>query len=442
MQLNNPELNAHLRSIFKDEYDQFIALMDAPLHKSLLCNTNYPNSLDIPFSTTSNPFALDHYGYDPNIHLSDYALYHAGAWYSQEASASSAVTVLDPQIGDRVLDCCAAPGGKSLQIALKIGSNGLLVSNEYDHKRSLILADNIDRFGLTNTIVTQGSVDKLSQRFEQCFDKVLVDAPCSGEGMIRKEPMAQQQWSMNLVRQCAAMQKEILDHAASMVKPNGIMVYSTCTFAIEENEGQVLDFLRTHPNFELETIDVSWGRKGFDIDGDYDLTKTRRIFPMDGGEGHFIAKLKRIDGNPKSLPLVKPSRINPSMMRLIEPWYHGDTTNLYIDQDHLYSTQSPWIDTNRLRVIRKYLRFGDILKNRIEPSYPASHCPLLLDDFQTINVDLTTLNRYLQGNPIESDGSGWRVVQYQNYGFGWIKVSHGVGKNHYPKSKRIYHTVI
>lgn len=442
MQLTNLQLMHHLHSIFNDEYDDYIKLLDEPLHKSLLCNTAYPSKDDIPFEVNDNAFALNHYTYDPTIHLSDYALFHAGAWYSQEASAASAVTVLDPRPGDYIVDCCAAPGGKSLQIAQKIGEKGLLISNEYDSKRANILAENIDNFGLTNTIVTQGDVNKLSHQFNQCFDKVLVDAPCSGEGMIRKEPMAESQWSMKLVEQCARLQTEILDQAATMVKPDGILVYSTCTFAIEENERQILAFLKSHPDFQLEPINVAWGRKGFAIDEQYDLTKTRRIFPMDSGEGHFIAKLKRINGSSQKIPMVKSLPINKALINQIESWYHGSTNGLYIDQDHLCYTQSPWINTKGLHVCRKYLRFGEILKNRIDPSFPASHCPMLFDAFDTCDVDIETLNTYLSGHPIASKGSGWQLVRYKNYGFGWIKVSNGIGKNHYPKSKRIFHTVI
>ena len=441
MPIDNPLLQTHLQQIFKDEYPAYIASLNQPLHKSMLINTQYQTPM-IPFAVHVNPFASDHYGFDPSIHLSDYGAYYGGAWYGQEASAASAVSVLDPQPGESILDCCAAPGGKSLQIALRIKENGVLVSNEYDPKRALILRDNIDAFGLTNTIVTQGDVHRLTRSFDQCFDKVLVDAPCSGEGMFKKESVAFQQWSPALVQQCAFRQREILDDAAKMVKPNGILVYSTCTFAIEENEATIASFLKSHPDFSLEPIQVKWGRAGLDVDETINLTQTRRIFPMDGGEGHFIAKLRRIDGTMRSTPLVKPKPLDRSSIKGIHSWYDGPFDHLFIDDDQLIYTQSMYIDTSKLHVLRKYLPFAQILKNRIEPLYPLSHCPVLHPYLKRQEVNCQILNDYLHGQTIASMSEGWTVVTYHGYGIGWIKTSGGVGKNHFPKHRRIHHSVV
>ena len=441
MPIANALLENHLREIFKDEYPLYEASLNKPLHKAMLINTQYCDPI-IPFDVTPNPFGCDHYRFDPSIHLSDYGLYYGGAWYGQEASAACAVSVLDPKCGESVLDCCAAPGGKSLQIALKIKESGLLVSNEYDPKRASILRDNIDSFGLTNTIVTQGDVSSLTRTFDQCFDKVLVDAPCSGEGMFKKEDAALDQWSLSLVKQCAKRQLAILSDAAKMVRLNGTLVYSTCTFAMEENEATIAAFLKSHPDFILEPITVSWGRPGFDVDDTIDLTKTRRIFPMDDGEGHFVAKLKRIDGQTNPLPSVKSKPLTQSATDMIRPWYNGPIEHLFMEKDHIVYTQSKIIDTARLHVLRNYLPFAQFLKNRIEPLYPLSHCPLLHPYIQRQSLDLRSLNDYLHGQTIKSTIEGWSVVTYHNYGIGWIKTSGSMGKNHFPKHRRIHHTVV
>ena len=192
-------------------------------------------------------------------------LHHAGAFYVQEPSAASAVTVLAPVPGDRVLDLCAAPGGKSTQIAGALQGQGLLWSNEVVRNRAQVLLSNMERMGVRNAVVSSCRPDLLCERLAGYFDKVLVDAPCSGEGMFRREPQAVKEWSLAHTEACAARQLAILNSAAQAVREGGVLVYSTCTFAPVENEGVVSAFLQKHPGFVLEETGLSGGRQGLSL---------------------------------------------------------------------------------------------------------------------------------------------------------------------------------
>ena len=234
--------------------------------------------------------------------------HHAGVFYSQEPSASSAAPLLGVQPGMRVLDLCAAPGGKSSQLAAALQGRGVLVSNEYVAARAEILKSNLERMGVPNAVVLNETPARIAEALPEFFDRVLVDAPCSGEGMFRKEPVARQQHCEALVKQCAALGAQILDNAAACLAPGGEMIFSTCTFAPEEDEGQVAAFLQRHPEFTLAdvfgNVDYSFGSPGeANRTGGLplDVSKVRRIWPCQGGEGHFIARLVKA-GTPRALP--------------------------------------------------------------------------------------------------------------------------------------------
>lgn len=201
----------------------------------------------------------------------------------QEPSASSAVEVLDVQEGDWVLDMCAAPGGKSTQIAAKLQHSGLLVSNEIEAKRAAVLMSNMERLGFSECMITNARPDELAKEMGGWFDKVLVDAPCSGEGMFKKHAKAMDDWSVEHVASCAMRQKLILESAYETLKEEGILVYSTCTYSMEENEEVIYAFLKHHEDMELLDCQVNFGRSGFSY-RDLDVTKVRRIFPMDQGK--------------------------------------------------------------------------------------------------------------------------------------------------------------
>ena len=235
--------------------------------------------------------------------------FHAGAYYVQEASSQFLAHVLagEEVAGKRILDLCAAPGGKTTLYASLAGSDGLVVANEVNRQRAAVLADNVRKWGLGNVAVTVNEPAQIAV-LEGWFDIVAVDAPCSGEGMFRKEPVARQQHCEALVKQCAELGAEILDCAAAVLAPGGQLVYSTCTFAPEEDEGQVAAFLQRHPEFELAdalgNVDYTFGSAGEENRTGglpLDVSKVRRIWPCQGGEGHFMARLVKA-GTPRTLP--------------------------------------------------------------------------------------------------------------------------------------------
>ena len=269
--------------------EQFAQKADFPLEASPFCKA---------------AFVVHQPDFKPGRH----PYHHAGVFYSQEPSASSAAPLLGVQPGMRVLDMCAAPGGKSSQLAAALQGRGVLVSNEYVAARADILKSNLERMGVPNTVVLNETPARIADALPEFFDRVLVDAPCSGEGMFRKEPVARTQHCEALVKQCAELGAEILDCAAAVLAPGGQLVYSTCTFAPEEDEGQVAAFLQRHPEFELAdalgNVDYTFGSEGeANRTGGLplDVSKVRRIWPCQGGEGHFMARLVK-NGTPRALP--------------------------------------------------------------------------------------------------------------------------------------------
>lgn len=267
----------------------FAARADFPLRPSPFCKA---------------AFVVEQPDFKPGRH----PYHHAGVFYSQEPSASSAAPLLGVRPGMRVLDLCAAPGGKSSQLAAALQGQGLLVSNEYVAARAEILKSNLERMGVSNAVVLNETPARIAAALPEFFDRVLVDAPCSGEGMFRKEPAALAQHCEALVKQCAELGADILDSAAAALAPGGELVYSTCTFAPEEDEGQVAAFLQRHPEFTLADVlghvDYPFGSEGeANRTGGLplDVSRVRRIWPCQGGEGHFMARLVKA-GTPRALP--------------------------------------------------------------------------------------------------------------------------------------------
>ena len=269
--------------------EAFAGAVDVPLKPSPFCKTS---------------FVVEDAAFKPGRH----PYHHAGVFYSQEPSAASAAPLLGVRPGMRVLDLCAAPGGKSSQLAAALGGQGLLVSNEYVAARAEVLKSNLERMGVSNAVVLNEDTSRIAEALPEFFDRVLVDAPCSGEGMFRKEAVAVTQHCEALVKQCAALGAQIMDNAAAVLAPGGEMIYSTCTFAPEEDEGQVAAFLARHPEFTLAdvfgNVDYTFGSAGEENRTGglpLDVSKVRRIWPCQGGEGHFIARLVKA-GTPRTLP--------------------------------------------------------------------------------------------------------------------------------------------
>ena len=292
----NEQFLARMRELLGPDYDAYVETLNNPPFRGLRANLLkiQPDALvKRQFASLSpSPFAQEGFVLTGSeTGLGNHIYHRQGLFYMQEPSASSAVTILDPQPGDWVLDLCAAPGGKSTQIAARIGQSGFLIANEIDGGRARVLMSNLERLGVSEAVITHASPERLCPQLGGWMDKVLVDAPCSGEGMFKKEDRALADWSVEHVRACGQRQQKILESAVFTLKEQGILVYSTCTYAPEENEQVIDQFLRKHPEMELIDCSVDFGRPGLST-GLVDGAKVRRIFPMDQGEVHFVAKLR------------------------------------------------------------------------------------------------------------------------------------------------------
>lgn len=472
---------ARMKAMLGDEYEAFLAAYDSPNTPALRLNPRKIRSdMDEPLLSCIGdpvPWAENGYYYDPDgeIRPGKHPYHEAGVYYIQEASAMIPAALCPPSSGDRVLDLCAAPGGKSTQLAAALGNEGLLVTNEIHPQRAAILSQNIERMGIPNAVVTNHAPHELVKHFPAFFDKMIVDAPCSGEGMFRKEEQALTMWSQDNVDMCAARQKEILASAAEMLSPNGYLTYSTCTFAPEENEGVILDFLMSHPEFEvvepMNPAVLDCVRRGLIdrgnpqwVDGSEgyaeQLRRTLRLFPHHAdGEGHFAALLHKSPDAPvaalrsREKDKKKGRDKEPSKCQLtadkaykLFKQFAKDVTDeiwdgvpcLFGDQLYLCPRDLP-APPQGLKILRCGLHLGTIKGDRFEPSHALA---LSLAAEQAKRVfKLSTKNyeaaAYLHGDVLPcGDERGWHLILADGYPIGWGKASGGMMKNHYPKGLR------
>ncbi len=385
---------------------------------------------DLPFLRGPVPWEPEGYYCDPDARPGLHPCYEAGVFYLQEASAMAPCALLDPQPGELVLDLCAAPGGKSTQIAGRMAGKGLLVSNEYSPKRAKILSQNVERMGISNALVLNETPQTLARRFPGVFHRVLVDAPCSGEGMFRKEAAAVTDWSQETVRMCAQRQREILDCAGEMVRPGGRLVYSTCTFAPEEDEETVAWFLETHREFSPEPVDAPWFTPG--ENGSFRLWPHKLL-----GEGHFAAVLKKTDGDPGDMPQGGRERL-PSCW---ENFARAQRITLPPGKcvrfgDTLYWAPPELPNLERLRVLRPGLELGTVKGDRFLPAHALSHWLTPGVSALRLPYDSPELHRYLHGETLPWNGKGWILVCAEDDPLGWGKGDGTMLKNHYPKGLR------
>ena len=362
-------------------------------------------------------------------------LHEAGAYYIQEPSAVIPALVLDPAPGQLVLDLCAAPGGKTTQLSLaKPGIT--LIANEINPKRAQVLASNVARMGCVNTVVISEPPDKLARLWGETFDAILVDAPCSGEGMFRKDKSAVEEWSPVAVDGCAKRQKGILDCASMMLKPGGVIVYSTCTFNRKENDLQIEDFLSTHRDFYAEAFTLP--TLGTAQDG------MLHIWPHQYNcEGHFVARLRKKGQSQRSLlplgglpPLSRADAqaLSHLMNEVLAPPV-GLTVNCSFKQA-FYSIPEQLPDLSRIHILQPGLQTAVAQGTQLRPAHALSHAYAALYCHDATAEEVA---RYLHGEPLEDDAlpaSCWCAVTYRRCALGWGKKSDGVIKNHYPKGLR------
>lgn len=446
----------------------------------------------LPFALRSVPWAEEGYFYEKEERPGKSPYHEAGAYYMQEPSAMIAVRLLGAEPGECIADLCAAPGGKSTQIAGKMQGEGLLVCNEYVPARAEILARNMERMGIENCVILTESIERMAERFPVFFDRVLIDAPCSGEGMFRKEEQALLQWSPENVLMCAERQRGILESAAGMVKPGGVLVYSTCTFSEAEDEAVIQDFLERHKEFYADEAVLSeeLSEAGVCPGG---LPGTVRMWPHKlCGEGHFAAKLCKRGGwtdageekeynerlTEEGRKAGKESAAGEEKKRAVEKTGKNRTgrnsrkrggicqkegdqekQNDFLDfckqyfsdgylrtleekgeftwrDKRLYLVPAGAFSLAGLRVERSGLYLGEAKKGRFEPSHTWAMTLKKEDVRQWVEVEDAAA--YLRGETLENRGlSGWTLVLFLGLPLGWGKAGGNMVKNHYPKGLRV-----
>lgn len=422
-------------------YSDFLRAYERPRAVGLRFNPLKGTAPKLPFVGNPVPWEKDGWYYDPSARPGLHPYHEAGVYYLQEPSAMAPVTLLDPRPGEVILDLCAAPGGKTTQIAARMMGQGLLISNEVSPKRAKILSRNVERMGVSNCLVTNESAPNLAERFPEFFDRILVDAPCSGEGMFRKEEAAVTDWSPETVSMCARRQGEILDAAAKMLRPGGRLVYSTCTFAPQEDEGAVSDFLHTHLDFEIEEVSAPWfapGDPSLVENPAPGLEKTFRLMPhLLVGEGHYAAVLRRMGEAERrggaclgqNMPREAADFCRDMGLRLPEGKVLSFGQSVFLAPEEMPELRG-------LKVLRPGLELGSLQKGRFLPAHALALWSGETSQMVSFSPDSPEIMAYLQGQVLPGDGSGWTLVRAGSFSLGWAKASGGQLKNHYPKGLR------
>ena len=416
-----------------------------------------PDFLKIsPFRLKPVPWTDDGFYYDENDRPALHPYYHAGLYYLQEPSAMAPAAILPVNEGDTVLDLCAAPGGKSTRLGINICKNGLLVSNDVSASRAAALLKNIELFGFSEVSVISEEAYRISEMSDMRPDKILIDAPCSGEGMFRKDPKLVTAWEQNGPEYFSKIQKEITGHMAGLLKPGGMMLYSTCTFNKYENEDVIIKLLKEHDDLELEDIPKEHGfRPGFtdtDEEKKYHLERCARLFPFAlDGEGHFLALIKKkgesgenIGTDAKSSICIKDSRISDEardFLSLINRRFEPGRIRVSGGKVFYMPVRSFFGDRTGIRYIRNGLLLGEEKKSRFEPSQ-ALAMNLRMDEYQycvSLPADDPRVEKYLKGDGIELSGdetSGSAdkchvLVCVDGFPLGWGKLLGNKLKNKY-----------
>ncbi len=433
-----------IKKILGDDTGKYISLFDKPYYRGISINRlkAAPERIIplLPFDAKKTPFCHDGYYFPSNYEgVGNLWLHHAGAYYVQEPSATSAVPLLGIERGDYVLDLCAAPGGKTAQMASLLGDSGLVWSNEIIKSRANILLSNFERMGISRGVVSSCSPEILCEKLSGYFDKVLVDAPCSGEGMFRKNPEAINEWSLEHTVSCSHRQLSILKSAAVCVREGGILVYSTCTFSEKENEEVVENFLRACPDFEPYDIDEPFGRKTR-------CSNAVRITPIEGGEGHFAARFKK-KGNMNRIKNIfrTKNNIKKENKKLTEEFLDSIFTErpglIYtIIGNRIYLLPEDIPPLEGTGIIRAGVFVGEIMKNRIEPAHAlfTSAKPDNLRRVLRLEKNDPRIGEFLSGMEIDCDSEkGYTAVAIEGMTVGFGKCSGARLKNKYPKGLRI-----
>lgn len=442
-----------MKDMLGEEFEDFLASFEQEKYQALRLNTLKKNAdgknaahwwsdaesrgtaeqTQDCFHLQKVPWAENGYYYEKEDQPGKHPYHEAGVYYIQEPSAMAPVGLLEVKPGERVLDLCAAPGGKSTQIAAALQGEGLLLCNEIHPARAKILSENVERMGIRNAMVTNETPARLAEKFPGYFDRILVDAPCSGEGMFRKNEAACEEWSPENVENCAARQDEILDCAARMLRPGGRIVYSTCTFAPLENEGSISRFMDRHPEFQLKDSLRLWPHKV-------------------KGEGHFAAVLEKASeeagsyrtqsagGVEKGIPEKIFAKDWADFLTFAKENLRTPVTGSYLRfGDNLYLMPEDMPSVKGLKVLRPGLHIGTLKKNRFEPSHALALSLSPQDAVHVWNLSSKepVISAYLNGQTFPAEGEkGWYLICVDGFSIGWGKLAGGIMKNHYPKGLR------
>jgi NOL1/NOP2/sun family putative RNA methylase len=436
----NEAYERRMQSLLNDEYEDYRAALSRKPYRGYRINTLKISKEDF-FSTVNlpgerSPFSENGFYLHEESGLGATPAYAAGLFYLQEPSASAAVTVLRPQPGMKILDLCAAPGSKTTQILEMMQGRGMLVANEINPKRAQILAENVERSGAVNCFVLNETPQNIADAGRECFDQVLCDAPCSGEGMFRKDPDAEKQWTEESVKSCALRQRRILDSAYLCLRQGGVLVYSTCTFSPEEDEETIAAFLHEHPDMTVVTSGVSFGRPG--IAGDAGTGMALRIYPMDGGEGHFVCRMQKAGAGPAGdFAVTGSERIAHEAEMFLKDQLQNFYPHYLMKNGILYGGANPFYDFGRCHIVRSQVKLGELRNGRFEPDHHF-YMSAWSGFRRAVELDDAETAAFLRGETISVEtAKGYCAVQWKGHAVGHAKSDGRILKNKYPKQLRM-----
>lgn len=440
------EFLSRMREMLGTEYDDFIQSYEAPRQYGLRINTLKITREEFeriaPFPVTPIPWATGGYFYPGDIRPARHPYYQSGLYYLQEPSAMAPAAILPVTPGDYVLDMCAAPGGKATELGARLQGKGLLVANDISASRARALLRNLELFGITNAFVTNEVPAHMTSHYSEFFHKILLDAPCSGEGMFRKEPEVAASWYPNRPFELAAIQRSLITQAVQMLRPGGLLLYSTCTFSPVENEGTISHLLEEFPQMEILPIE---GYEGFSPgvpawgNGDDRLKNCVRIWPhrMDG-EGHFLCLLKKPGVLTEEVSHIR-TKLPKDAARLLDDFFSPTKDRFPLSRmetrrEKVYLLPEAKYPVKGMKFLRNGLYLGDVKKNRFEPSQQLAMAYMAADYSHALKLppNDSRIQRYLRGETLllsEKEAAplqGWVLLCVNDYPLGWGKV---VGQN-------------
>lgn len=427
----NKDFELRVKQYFKDNSDTYLEKLNEPCTQGFFLNTNKTNRkeiLDIIDFDYKKSDLTDYSFYHNHENIGKTKAYELGLIYPQEIAASLSSTFINGENIKTVVDLCAAPGGKTINVLNKLNKDVLMISNDYNHSRVEILSSNLERLGLDNVIITNKKCEDLANQLENFADLVILDAPCSGEGMIRKYPEILDDYSLENINNLSKLQRELLENAYTILKGNGQLLYSTCTYAFEEDEDQIKQFLSKHSDMHLVNIG---GKHSSTLDG------TIKLSPLDNTEGQFICLMikdgNNLTNNVKYLKSIKEKLVDDFINENL------DINNYYLykHNEHYYMSLIPLIDLKN-NVMKYGIYVGDIVNKRFEPSHSLYRSNSLKDKFKHV-YDLSNeeYDKYVEGNELKVNlDNHYYLVTYHNHSLGYGKCSNNQLKNKYPKGLR------